>query len=147
MAESAFGVEHTISKAYRKLGPKVYSAGNDIVARLGPDAGMNDKTQSMDTRMRTNYLTRKNAGDASRLIHQMKGSPHPRAAGMAQDAIKNARGHKAFSNASISAVNNMNRRKPGTGIGRMEASAAQKLAPTAKKTGVLRRLARIARVA
>jgi len=110
---SAFGVEHTVSKSFT---PKV--------GRLKQAFRLTHPSESMRERVDTNYLQNRLAAGI--------GAPYGKASNegynWANQQFSVARTARQQTKSWETAANNMNRRNPGTGIGRMEASASRQLA-------------------
>jgi hypothetical protein len=94
---SAFGVEHGISKSFKKLEPKLARANSRIQA-----ATPNGRSQSLEGRFQENYAQwRGSAGRAG--SNQMFGKP-------GASKIKIAQGSKEGAGAMVTGIGNMTRR-------------------------------------
>ena len=98
---SAFGVDHGISKAYRKLEPKLRNANAQI-----QHANPNGRTQTLHGRFQENYSQwRHSAGQTGGTkLGRMMGKP-------GASSIKSAQGAKEGARAMVTGIGNINRAK------------------------------------
>lgn len=95
---SAFGVEHTVSKAFKKLEPQLRTANTKV-----QDATPNGRSQTLHGRFQENYTQwRGSAGRAG--SNQMFGKP-------GASKIKIAQGSKEGARAMVTGIGNINRAK------------------------------------
>ena len=130
---SAFGVNHgEVSKAYANVARK-------MTFQL-PKTG-----DTLHQRLSANYSQwRRQAGDVGQSVNAFKSSAthharsgNAKSAKTAEEFVTQTRAsganRKVEARSQLQGIANINRRKPGTGIGRMEAAASAKLKPVPAK--------------
>lgn len=94
---SAFGVEHTVNKAFKKLEPQLANANTRI-----QDATPNGRSQALEGRFRENYAQWRNSAGRTG-SNRMFGKPGP-------SRIKNAQEAKKGARAMVIGIGNISRR-------------------------------------